>query len=212
MGKLASMNENFFDEINEYSAYVMGLIWADGCLTIDDNYRRVSIYNTDLDLLNKVADAMEWKGNINKTGSCYRLGFSNSRPIDKLIEYGLVEKKSNITRFPSLPNDMVRHFIRGYFDGDGHFSYELRNSNKRRMVSGFTCGSKEFAIVLIDKLHELGLSKAKLCHRGRDNGGSYQIRYYVRDTKKLYKLMYKDATIYMDRKKRYYDERVGSES
>ena len=42
---------------------------------------------------------------------------------EKLISYGCVPRKSNILKFPDISifksKNLIRHFIRGYFDGDG---------------------------------------------------------------------------------------------
>ena len=36
-----------------------------------------------------------------------------------LIKLGCVPRKSLIITLPSIPKNLMHHFIRGYFDGDG---------------------------------------------------------------------------------------------
>jgi intein/homing endonuclease len=39
---------------------------------------------------------------------------------DDLVKHGCVEKKSLILQFPKdLSQELISHFVRGYFDGDG---------------------------------------------------------------------------------------------
>lgn len=204
--RLTEMNENIFDNLNEQSVYVMGFIWANGTLVDNNGYLRVIITNNNKGILEDVARTMKWKGTLFNDRGSYRLTFSNKKPINKLVDYGFIQRKSKLITYPKLPYALQHHFIRGYFDGNGHFSYEQYKKGKKRFVSGFTCGSEQFINSLCDVLHkQFGLRKAPIKFRSNGGGYRYDIKYYVRDTKKLYALIYKDATIYMKRKKNYAD-------
>ncbi|MEK1829098.1 LAGLIDADG family homing endonuclease [Priestia megaterium] len=104
-----------------------------------------------------------------------------------------------------MPSEYLRHFVRGYFDGNGHFSLENSKRDGVRYSSGFTLGSKTLAEELRDVLHEMGLTKVKVYYRDRrgtsGRGEYYEFRYYQADTQKLSDLIYKDATIFMERKR-----------
>lgn len=56
--------------------------------------------------------------------NAYRYSFRDKTFKDILIKQGCAPKKSLILKFPTseqVPLDLIRHFIRGYFDGDGCF-------------------------------------------------------------------------------------------
>ena len=42
-----------------------------------------------------------------------------------LMKLGVVPRKSLIAEMPNINKSLVRHFIRGYFDGDGNISYTV---------------------------------------------------------------------------------------
>lgn len=219
---MKQINEAFFDNWTEQSAYVLGYIWADGTLTKTKGYRRVQISSNDRQIIEDIHNAMESTYSITETnyeGERTRciISFGSPKLIARLEELGLTERKSNTKTFPNVPHEFLPHFIRGYFDGNGHFTYELKkkDGNKRKMHSGFTTGSEVFLIGLVESLHDFGLRKVNIAHRDRKAagtgwGGYYEIRYYVQDTRKLAELMYENATIYMKRKKEYYDTKNGT--
>lgn len=202
----------FFHTWTEGSAYVLGFIFADGIFTQDPKSPnlKVSISNRDLELLKQIKDLMESEHKISfYKGEYYILSFVNEEIVKKLEELGFARKKSVDLKFPqSIPKEFLPHFIRGYFDGNGYFSYEKHNGNKMRMVSGFILENREFAEKLADVLAEFGLKRVKVLEREKktSDGTSYELRYYVKDTRKLYDLMYRDATIFLKWKKEYYEE------
>lgn len=156
---------------------------------------------------------MESEHAITEYKGQYSFGFGHKELIERLIELGLQERKSKEGTLPKqIPADFIPHFVRGYFDGDGHFTYEL-HKGKRRMVSGFTFGNEQLGLDMANMLHEQGLGLCNVHHRARHAtsfGESYTLRYYVNDTKKLAELMYGNATIYMNRKKEYLDTKNGT--
>ena len=42
-----------------------------------------------------------------------------------LMKLDVVPRKSLIAEMPNINKSLVRHFIRGYFDGDGNISYTV---------------------------------------------------------------------------------------
>lgn len=208
------INTKFFDTWTEESAYVLGLIFSDGTLTRDKNRLVVRISSSDKEILEKVKGAMQSEHAITEYEGHYSFGFGNKELIERLQEFGLTQRKSKEGTLPKqIPADFIPHFVRGYFDGDGHFTYEKHHGEKRRMVSGFTFGTEELGLEMVDMLCKLGLSLGNVRHRPKqDNnfGESFDLRYYTRDTKKLAELMYGNATIFMERKKRYYDTKNGT--
>ena len=213
---MKKINTEFFDTWTEESAYILGFIYADGCLSLSlKGYWSVTLSSNDKEILEQIRTAMDSEHTISLNNSCWRLVISNKKISEKLLELGVTPNKSLTITFPHcVPAEYLPHFIRGYFDGNGHFTYELHRNGKRRMISGFTTGSEDFVNGLAHTLKNLGLSSANVMYRDRrdeiDGNGNargryYAIRYYVHDTESLYNIMYKDSTIYMKRKKGYYD-------
>ena len=126
----------------------------------------------------------------------YREGIDIWSPqlCSDMAKYGIVNCKSLILQFPTnLPKPLVRHFIRGYFDGDGTVGV-YDGQLKFRITS-----SPMFANSLQDILiGELGLSKTKLNEEGQARSLSYSGN---RQVSKILDYLYAGATIYLARKK-----------
>lgn len=139
-----TLNENYFDEIDtQEKAYILGFIYADGFVG-DEKSNNVVIAINDLELLKQFAKELDFTGDIRKTkkggfenSKCgYCINFSSKRIASKLRDLGLYPNKSlTMTSIPKINADLIRHFIRGYFDGDGsivlsHNTSYYKNNNK----------------------------------------------------------------------------------
>lgn len=122
------LNECYFNEIDtEAKAYILGFIYADGFVG-NEKFNNIVIAINDLEIVEFISKELEFTGEIRKTkkggfsnSKCgYSLNFSSKIMADRLRNIGLYPNKSlTIDRIPELKEELIRHFIRGYFDGDG---------------------------------------------------------------------------------------------
>jgi hypothetical protein len=142
--KYLHYNKDYFENIDtKEKAYWLGFIYADGCVTTQD---RVSILlsKNDEDHLQKFADCLEsnikiryqtikkkttefvtTKGN---TEAC-SISIKNTKLQKDLIDKGVTKNKTYNLVFPNsdiLPNEYIKDFIRGYFDGDGCYVFSWK--------------------------------------------------------------------------------------
>lgn len=208
------INEAFFDKWTQESSYIFGYIYADGCLTKYKERYSVSVSSRELDIIETIRLAMDSDLAITEHKGQYSFSFGRLHLIERLKEMGLIERKSKLKTFPtSVPREFLPHFIRGYFDGNGYFTYENHKPGKKRMKAGFSFGSPVFGEELLDVLRELGIQGGTLMKHKKTAtsfGESLEVRLYTRDTKRLYEMMYENASIYLERKKEYYDGKIGS--
>lgn len=127
-------NENYFENIDtESKAYWLGFLYADG--SIYQNKNRPNPTNFELSL--KPSDTEHIKmfakeinydlTKVKRFGDRTRLCISSLVFCKHLINKGCTQRKSLTLEFPTfLREDLIRHFIRGYFDGDGHISNPLK--------------------------------------------------------------------------------------
>lgn len=114
-----------------------------------------------------------------------------------LISHGCIPQKSLILKFPEISKELIPHFIRGYFDGDGSVGIYNNSSIKKALTlrSSICCGTELFLKDLCDYLP----LKTKIIHKlKRKNNGSgilYNVGFSVNDSISLYKYMYANATI-----------------
>ena len=118
------IKENFFDVINtEEKAYFLGLLYADGCNATNRNTVILSLKEDDKEILEKLNSLLQPKKPLGHTKSGQTtLLISNKHISQRLTELGCHRAKTYSLMFPSeeqVPKYLVRHFVRGYFDGDG---------------------------------------------------------------------------------------------
>lgn len=49
----------------------------------------------------------------------WKISITSNQLYNSLIKHGCIDRKSKIIRIPDIDKNLIRHFIRGYFDGDG---------------------------------------------------------------------------------------------
>lgn len=210
-------NENYFSLIDtEEKAYFLGLIYADGCISKWKNQTGVlRITSKDKDILEKFLVSInsnsiiytEFHNKFKK--ECFKVRITSSQIFNDLNNLGCIPNKSLIVKFPTNINSLLmNHFIRGYFDGDGSVSsIQVKNTNWKRLVSSFV-GTEDF-IQNLNK--EVGSNKKVEVIKGNKNL-LYRIQFSVNDSLKLYKYMYKDSTVFLNRKKDIFENYIKQRS
>ena len=130
--KKHTVNDKFFDEFNEKSSYILGFIFADGNIAWnpEKGYYSLTITASEKDKvhLEKIRNLLESTKPLlysPKTRS-YRLIANNKKLCRKLMRLGVIPRKSLTLKFPDIPNEHFRHFLRGIIDGDGSIGYQNR--------------------------------------------------------------------------------------
>ena len=208
-----TINQDFFKKWTPEMAYVLGFFTADGCMIKHKNGGHyIEIYITDLDILEKIKDTMGSNHKISmrdrrssnqnlKIG--YRFQVGSKEIFNDLLIFGLSPAKSHIVRMPEIPKKFLSHYVRGYFDGDGHVSsceYQKkdRKNKSRIIITGFTSGSKKFLEDLLSQLKNSGIVTGGSLHLT----DVYHVCFSIRDSLKLYNFMYKNSNdLYLERKK-----------
>lgn len=202
------VDEEFFDKIDtEKKAYILGLIYADGCVV--HNTVSISLIHTDRELLEDVKVAMGSDAVIQevpargKDKPQVRLAINRKTITDRLRQIGCHERKSLNLMFPMfLTDDLLPHFIRGYFDGDGGISGSVRKTDYDISF----CGTMEFLNSLQDVLiDKLGIRKRRLRRKKSVHVNSYSVRYTGRiQVEYMMDWLYKDSSISLLRKREKY--------
>ena len=204
------INYQFFKRINsEESAYFLGLLYADGCVDVRKSGYTLSIklQSRDQCIIEKFRDIMSPSSPIKVCNGKYSYFRINQKEIcQQLIRHGCVPNKSLILKFPdTIPKRLLRHFIRGYSDGDGCiYNNKLKYSTNTiwKIVSTY-----DFCQSVKDLVwEELNISSnIYLCKPGNKItstlvvGGNLQVR-------KLLDWIYKRAKVYLPRKHNKYVE------
>ncbi len=114
-----------------------------------------------------------------------------------LIRLGCIPSKTKTLEFPSVdivPKHLMRHFIRGYFDGDGC----ITTTNKGKQVSVEILGTDSMidGFIMWTELH-----KNKYIFNHSDIKRAIYTGIYAME---ILDKLYKNTTIYLDRKYELY--------
>jgi hypothetical protein len=123
-----------------------------------------------------------------------------------LVKLGCTPKKSFTITFPKdkIPEELLSHFIRGYFDGDGCLSL---SSNSNKAVIDIT-STEEFIVGLVDYISFLKIDFTKIGQRHKDrdtNTRNIQIT-NAEGVNKFLEYIYNDAHIFLLRKRELYNQ------
>lgn len=203
-----TFNKDFFKTWTPKMAYVLGYIYSDG--TIEDVRKSsrtcyLAITSVDYDILYKIRETLSSNHNLyinkqhvtifpgNRKYLCkqsYTLRIGSKSLFDELIKLGLTPRKSLTVKFPKIPIEFLKYFIRSYFDGNGSVMVSTaKGRNMSSITTTFTCGSLRF----LDKLNYLLNKYAVSRHKNIINGAhAYQLSYRKYDSLKILNYMYSD--------------------
>ena len=223
-----NLNENYFNKIDsEDKAYFLGLLFSDGYnhSCTKNKYVAIGLNISDKYILDtfqcfigsNYPIKIRHRNNENHSDLAHLQLNSNILSND-LTKLGCVQNKTYIVEFPSkeiLPYNLTRHFVRGYFDGNGCVwegerktmivKDKLYKSGYRERIIHNVKFNITGSYMIISHIQNilvecLGFSKTKL--NNRNDNISTTLEYSGRlQMKKFYEYIYKDSSIYLNRKK-----------
>lgn len=202
-----SFNDRYFKVINtERKAYFLGLLMADGSIIQPKNSSKVTkleLKREDKKVIEELTTSLglhkerlkEYIYGPKPDQISSRLLVPSDILAHDLKQHGIHPRKTFLVKFPNLNENLKRHFIRGYFDGDGCI----------------TTGPTVKIIGTIALLQEIEKCFNKYCetktgHKLYDRykngnnircleiGGIYQV-------KRIFEYLYKNSSVFLERKK-----------
>lgn len=206
-------NGEFKNIDTEEKAYFLGWMYSDGNVygnTINGYTVKLKISDKDEEIIEKLIDEFpffkfyEEKLMYTYKGKTELKIYSGMRAYRKeiyndLLSHGVLPGKStynkNNFKMPKLKDNLIPHFIRGLADGDGSYSW-CRTDNRLYLNVVIIDASKVF----MDEL-ALWFNNQNLICKVENDKSYFRIRFRQSKLIKLYKkLIYDNATIYMQRK------------
>jgi hypothetical protein len=204
----------FFECIDsESNAYWLGFICADGCVQNSKRNRALNVELSAVDERHLVRFADIFGATISRRTREQRSGkisemvacrVSSTWVVQSLIDKGVCPAKSLsaslVGVLDHVPAHLMRHFVRGYFDGDGSVVLPSR-SGSGLMVS--ISGNQSLLSRIKDfMVMTLGVYPSKLCTRPGGRAGFCSIAWQARtDTLAVEHWFYDGATIFLERKR-----------
>ena len=204
------LNEHYFDEIDTPNkAYILGFLYADGSNCMSKRTISMSLEERDKAILERIRNEigserpLEFLDYSNKHDfgytykNQYRLLLFSAHMCRTLESHGMVPNKSLVLTFPKIKDELLSHFIRGYFDGDGSVAQGKRETNFILTITSTNDFCKKVQEI-VEK--ETGIN----CHiydASNHNGitkvlatsGKLQVKTFL-------DWLYKDADLFLERK------------
>lgn len=198
------INENFFNKIDSpEKAYILGLLYADGNANKKIKQITLKLQVNDKPVLDRISLLIETdkplhfvKKSKTTHQDQYVLKITNKVIYTDLVNHGIVPNKTFITTFPKLEEQLIPHFIRGYFDGDGCFYVGKQNRACWSII-----GSTNFINSVQNLIQEKLNIKSYIQHDKRCKAGIDILRIRrLSDIKKISEWMWCNSTIHLERK------------
>lgn len=218
-----TLDEKYFNSIDtERKAYWLGYLYADGF--IGDNAHNNIIFSqkiTDSYIIEQFAEDISFTGKLRISNSIsttflngqpqFVINFSSRTMADDLRALNMNTKKSmTMKELPPIEASLFRHFVRGYFDGDGTIVASERNSYKDRIylcVHWNIIGTIDFLKKIAEKLPIKTFFY---------DSKTPEMKYLSSSSKKsicsLYNYLYDEASFYLKRKHDVFQKIIGLNS
>lgn len=197
--KQYSFDESYFERIDtEDKAYILGLFFADG--SISRNSFQLTLKNQDKELLEKINKCIDSNypiyyrpahGGYENAKDQNFIGITSKKLYNDLFKLNM-KNKDTIKNL--IPKKLMSHFIRGVFDGDGCICNYSRKNECEFYILAFESLLIEFNEYFKDNdiIFNNPKHKKAYIYKIRKSGKNNIIQ--------IYNLLYKDASIYMNRK------------
>ncbi len=219
--RIYAINEDYFDTIDTpEKAYILGFTYADGCNIKEGNFISYDLNTKDIDVLQKIAERIyldnphdrvhnyvrerETKRGLKKFP--YSVLTLNSKHICGVLDkLGCEPRKSLTTKFPLWLTDkeLQRHFIRGYYDGDGGlFITDIKGRGALARIIG-TTPFIDSCIDIIKKSVDTNIYVEVL-----DKGLRRLVISGNQQSKRFLDWLYQGSTIHLNRKFKLYQQLI----
>ena len=224
--RLYTLNESYFECIDsEDKAYWLGFIYADGYITKRKTGQHVlgitlhekeplelfcKCINTDKPVKQYISNS-KYKPNSVE----YKIVIISNKIVSDVEKLGVVPNKTFLLdTIPQMTEDLIHHFIRGYFDGDGSIFYHKQQGgyggNKKyyyNILGVSICGTKKFLTTIKNQLPFIKDTDKILYKEKRLSSDTWTLKMFSNKRSiNFYNYIYDNANYFLERKKFKFDE------
>lgn len=209
-------------EESEKKYYILGLLAADGWISKKSNRCELALKENDLNFLEYIKNLIvpEKKLKYKQKQKAYRLTIDSAEFVENVFKYFDCENKTKYLCFPSnIPCNFVKHFIRGYIDGDGSIDLfrKYKSINKIPTVVGGSVrlrilGTENFLIGLNQTFISNNIINFRCKPQKKKNENVFYLSWVGSSAEKILDWLYKDSFLYLPRKRAVYNKIKYSDS
>ena len=129
-----------------------------------------------------------------------RITLYSSKMAKDLEKYGVVPRKSlKVKELPNIEEQYMSHFIRGFFDGNGTITHTVSRGKEKPRIGFYS--THDFCDDLNRFLNKTIKTSLNKVYDQKNEKVSFISFCKKEDVKNLYNFMYKDAEVFLKRKK-----------
>ena len=210
-------NENFFEKIDtEKKAYWLGFLYADGNVIKRKNQYLIQLRVNDKEVIDYFIRDINGNMTPKEYLSMYKKPYygvflTSKKMFNDLCKHGCIPNKSSILKFPlTVPKNLIWHFIRGYFDGDGSVYLLQKKWIKTPKTNPTICYNTQIGISFngtweflteLNKILKIHMSKER-----RRTTNCWILRSSDKNVIEDFSCrLYKNASVWLPRKKEIFD-------
>lgn len=217
------LKEDAFNILTPGALYWIGFLYADGSISSKEPYVTLVLSGKDKEHLNKFSEFMgghlkvhdiskhyqkdrKLKGQVNYDYEYFKIGFNSPQVHSRLRELGFTSSKS----IAIIPHELLRYsrdFWRGVVDGDGWVCWtgDKRADGKYNYPCVGLSGTEGTIKGFLDFIRSSGVITEATC-KWRRNSKVCEVDIHGTKGREVAELLYKDSTVYLDRKYQKYLE------
>jgi hypothetical protein len=195
-----------FKHLNtETSAYFAGFAASDGTIDVTSNgsVLKWNQSHKDEPVLRALKKKLGAEQEIKRKGSTSEFSIAQPSLVNLLVyRWGITPDKPTKIKFPKkIPAKTVQHFLRGVYDGDSFFYI---NEHSKKGPQFILCSaSKDFIAEISNLYKKLKIKHSTSTKRDEKNKTTlYMLLVPNSEADSLYRFLYKDASIFLDRKRK----------
>ena len=211
------LNENYFEQLTQESAYWLGFLLADGCLYQDKYSKRIQLCLAQKDeahlemFRNAITDTPLYHGHSKLSGKDryhVRLTISSEKVYSSLIKLGLFPRKSLVHDTPIIPEHLMAPMYLGYFDGDGSV-YAAQSQTQRGKKYGINIvGPQSFCLKFQSWMFDKTQAHLNIAQLNCADGKLYSLRGATEASIRILTFLYEKSDIFLSRKFNIYKQMI----
>jgi hypothetical protein len=209
-----SFDPAYFETPSPAASYLLGFLFADGTITTNPRGSKyLAVQVGDRSVLAYLKCSLGATQRIVKrsglTHPVYRIQIGSKALAASLEGLGFVPGKTMRMRIPELDPGYLRHFVRGYFDGDGNVwvgtIHPRRPHRSTGIIVAFTSASKGFLQDLRRITQEHAGTEGRSLFPIKE-GRAWRLSYSGRNALKIHDFMYNnEADFFLPRKRKVFE-------
>lgn len=200
----SKINHNYFKDVNDEKAWLIGLIAADGCIKNNcwsicqsgDNGKSILEYiKKILNYERGLTSYFPERGKI-----VYTLNIPSIIMVNDLYKFGLMKQKTLKLNLIYLDSNFMKSFLRGYFEGDGCICVS-RSSNIEEYLAISFVGNFNFINFILNSIPISG-------YTFHDYANVREIRFSGQKAIQFYSWLFNNHNLFYSYKQKIFDNYI----